>query len=387
MIPTGVSDIDEMLGDGIPEGSRVLYSMDAAVDGQLFMISALACAIEKKHSILVVLPYTTVDSFRHDAMTTRSGSIDLSSKNLTFIDSIDRERIQKGTRSTDTAQKEWKAKIAKICRDKQVDIIFVYFDLLCEDFGIERAMKIFEQEKNEPKRTIIMEYLNLGGETQLERFVHDFSFDVVISIKASFPPMAPFDYFTLVHTSWSDKPARSVPFIITGGRIVPYIPRIVVTGPAKSGKSTFITSASHAGLSVDRQGLDHDSTTVAMDFGLLDWKGFYITLYGTPGQPRFDLMIPGMFKHAMGVILMVDATKPESLSRAKQMIGLVTERNVPMIIAANKSDLPDRMSEDEIRTALEIRNDIPVVFLSAKRKAEVRHVLESFVDSITQFLY
>jgi small GTP-binding protein len=161
----------------------------------------------------------------------------------------------------------------------------------------------------------------------------------------------------------------------------------VVTGPAKAGKSTLITTASHDGLSVDRLGLDQNSTTVAMDFGLLEWKGFIITLYGTPGQPRFDLMIPGMFTHAMGVILMLDATKPESLSRAKEMKSLVKERNMPMIIVANKGDLPDRMSEADIRRGLGIGKDIPVVFISAKEKAEVRHLLESFVDSITQFPY
>ncbi|MFA4825496.1 MAG: GTP-binding protein [Methanoregula sp.] len=387
MIPTGINGLDDMLGDGIPEGSKMVYSMEAGVNGQLFMLSTLASALAKKLSCLVILPYTTVDSFRRDAMATRSGSIDLCSKNLTYIDAIDRERIQKSTRSADTAQKEWRAKVAKICRDKQVDVIFVYIDLLCEDFGIEQALDIFEEENDEPKRTLIVEYLNLEGETQLDRFIHDFAFDVVISIKSSFPPMASFDYFTLVHTSWSPLPARSVPFIITEGRIAPYIPRIVVTGPAKAGKSTFITTASHDGLSVDRFGLDNDSTTVAMDFGLLDWKGFYITLYGTPGQPRFDLMIPGMFKHAMGVILIVDATKPESLPRAKQMIGLITERNMPMIIAANKKDLPSRLSEAEIRTALEIRKDIRVVFLSAKKKAEVKRMLRSFVDFITQFPY
>ncbi len=387
MIPSGISGINDMLGSGIPKGSRVVYSMEPGVNGQLFMISTLASALDKKLSCLVVLPFTTVDSFRRDAMATRSGSIKFSSKKLTFIDAIDRERIQKSTNSTDTAQKEWKAKISKICSDKKIEVIFVYLDLLSEEFGIERALNIFEPDKDDPKRTLIVEYLNLEGDAQLDRFVHDFSFDVVISIKSSFPPMAPFDYFTIVHTSWFPQPARSVPFIIKEGCIVPYIPRIVVTGPAKAGKSTLITTASHDGLSVDRLGLDQDSTTVAMDFGLLEWKGFIITLYGTPGQPRFDLMIPGMFNHAMGVILMVDATKPESLSRAKEMKGLVKGRNMPMIIAANKGDLPDRMSEAEIRKGLGIRKDIPVVFISAKQKAEVRHLLESFVDSITQFPY
>jgi signal recognition particle receptor subunit beta len=60
---------------------------------------------------------------------------------------------------------------------------------------------------------------------------------------------------------------------------------------------------------------------------------------------------------------------------------------VPMVIAANKSDLPGRMEETEIRTALGVRHDIPLFFISATRKTDVRHVLESLVDSITQFPY
>ena len=138
---------------------------------------------------------------------------------------------------------------------------------------------------------------------------------------------------------------------------------------------------------MDRVGADGDPTTVVMDLGRLHWKGFDITLYGTPGQPQFDPLIPGMFKHTMGMILMVDATKPQFLPRAKEMIGMLAERNVPMIIAANKTDLPGRMSEKEIRAALGVRDDISLFFISATQKADVRHVLESLVDSITQFPY
>jgi signal recognition particle receptor subunit beta len=148
-----------------------------------------------------------------------------------------------------------------------------------------------------------------------------------------------------------------------------------------------VTNASIEGIAVDRVGLDGDPTTGVMDLGILHWKGFDITLYGTPGNPRLDLLIPGMFKHTMGVILMVDATKPELLPRAKEMTGLLAERSVPMVIAANKNDLPGRMEEKEIRAALGVRDDIPLFFISATSKSDVRHVLESLVDSITQFPY
>lgn len=378
-----MNSVDDMLGGGIPKGSRVLYSMEPGVNGQLFMISSLCRAIAKDLSCLVILPHTTVETFSNDVRAMKAGMINLSSEKIVFIDAIDRERIQKSSHNPDSAQHEWKARIAKVCRERKIDVIFVYFDLLSEDFGIERGLDILGQGDNVLKPTLILELLNLEGESLLSRFTHDFSFDVVISIKSSFLTVPHFDYFTLVHTSWSSQPARSVPFITAKGRIVPYIPRIVVTGPAKSGKSTFVTNASIEGISVDRMGADGDLTTGIMDLGLLHWKGFDITLYGTPGQPRFDPLIPEMFKHTMGVILMVDATKPRFLPKAKEIAGMLAERSVPMVIAANKTDLPGRMEEKEIRAALGVKNEVPLFFISATRKDDVRHVLESLVDSIT----
>jgi uncharacterized protein len=385
MISTGMSGVDDMLGGGIPKGSRVLYSMEPGVNGQLFMVSSLCRAIAKDLSCLVIMPHTTVEAFRHDVQAMKTGLIDLSSKKIVFIDAIDRERIQKSAKTSDSAQHEWKTRIAKICREKKIDVIFAYFDLLSEDFGIEGGLDILEQGNDDLKPILILELLNLEGESLLTRFIHDFLFDVVISIKSTFLPVPHFDYFSLVHTSWSPQPKRSVPFVTTGGKVVPYIPRIVVTGPAMSGKSTFVTNASIEGITVDRVGLDGDPSSVVMDLGILHWKGFDITLYGTHGQSRFDLLNPGMFKQTMGVILMVDATKPENFPRAKEMINLLTERRVPMVIAANKKDLLVKMDEREIRTTLGVRDNIPVFFISATKKDDVRCVLEALVDSITQY--
>jgi len=379
--------VDDMLGGGIPKGSRVLYSMEPGVNGQLFMISSLCRAIENDLSCLVILPQTTFETFSNDVRAMTAGLINLSSDKIVFIDSIDRERIQKSSPHPDSAQQEWKARIAKVCCERKIDVIFVYFDLLFEDFGIEDGLKILGLGDGVLKPTLILELLNLEGEPLLSRFIHDFSFDVVISIKSSFLAVPHFDYFTLVHTSWSPQPVRSVPFVTAKGRIVPYIPRIVVTGPAKSGKSTFVKNASIDGITVDRMGSDGDLTTGVMDLGLLHWKGFDITVYGTPGQPRFDTMIPGMIKQTMGVILIIDATKPRSLPRAKEMIGMLAERGVPTVIAANKTDLPGKMAEKEIRAALGVRESIPLFFISATSKDDVRHVLEYLVNSITQIPY
>jgi uncharacterized protein len=387
MISAGIDGVDEMLGNGIPPGSRVLYSMEQGVNGQLFMVSSLCRAIAQGHSCLVILPHITVEAFSQDVLAMNMGLIDITSDRIFFIDAIDRERIQKSSAGPDAAQQEWKIRVAKICREKKIDIIFAYFDLLSEDFGIGSGLDILGHGYADLKQTLVLELLNLEGEPLLLRFIHDFSFDVVISIKSSFPPVPHFDYFSLVHTSWAPQPVRSVPFVTVQGRIVPYIPRIVITGPAKSGKSTFVTNASIEGITVDRVGLDEEPTTGVMDLGILHWKGFDINLYGTPGHAGFDLQIPKISRHTMGVILMVDATQPRFLPRAKEMIGLLAERSIPMVIAANKNDLPDKMGEKEIRAALGVRDNIPLFFISATRKADVRYVLESLVNSITQFPY
>jgi small GTP-binding protein len=385
MISTGISGVDDMLGGGVPHGIWVLYSMDPGVDGQLFMISALLSALRDGVSCLVVLPHTRFDIFKHDAAAMRGCPVEIFDHNVVFIDAIDRERIQKGSRRPKEAQKKWEARIEKLCSEHAVEIVFFYIDLLIDDLGLEGALSVANTSKTTSKTTVLVEHLNLEGKRSINRFIRKYSFDLIISISSAFRSHPHFDYFTLLHTSWWPVPKRSVPFVTTGGRVVPYIPKIVVTGPAQSGKSTFVTSASDFGISVDRLDTKGDPTTVAMDFGWLRWKDFDITLYGTPGQTRFDPVVPGMLSHAMGVVLLIDATNPDALERALHHVQLIKDKHLPMVVAANKADRKDVMSEKEIRKRLNLSRKVPVFFISATRKEDVRLVLESLVDSITKF--
>jgi hypothetical protein len=385
MISTGISCLDGMLGGGIPEGSRVLYSMEPGADGQLFIVSTFLSALERRIPCLVILPNTTVDAFLHDAAVMHGSAIDLSSRTVIFMDAVDRERIQKTGKTA--AAREWQARIHKVCSEKKVEIIFAYFDLLYEDCGLKKGLTLLETATKGPRPTIILEHLNLEGKTLLDQFIGEFSFDLVITIQSSFPPIPQFSFFTVAHTSWSESGKRAIPYIISEGKIIPYIARIVVTGPAGSGKSTFVTSASDEGHSIDRPGPDGDTTTVAMDFGNLHGKDFDITLYGTPGHSRFDPLIPSLLHNAMGVVVVIDATKPDTFARARDLIRNMTKHLMPIVIAANKHDLPGAAEEKEIRSSLGVPDDTPLFFISALQKADAHRVLESMVDRITQFSY
>ena len=99
------------------------------------------------------------------------------------------------------------------------------------------------------------------------------------------------------------------------GGVLAYVPKVVVLGPHDAGKTTFVHSLSGSALSVERMG-----TTVAMDRGTVTLDGVKVEVFGTPGQPRFDPLLPTLAAQAVGAILLVDAARPDSFARAKEML-------------------------------------------------------------------
>ena len=76
-----------------------------------------------------------------------------------------------------------------------MDVIFAYFDFLYEDFGPEKAIRLLESAREDAKTTLILEHFNLEGTELLERFIDEFSFDLIIAIRASFRPYTAFQLF------------------------------------------------------------------------------------------------------------------------------------------------------------------------------------------------
>jgi len=170
--------------------------------------------------------------------------------------------------------------------------------------------------------------------------------------------------------------------------------KMVVTGPFSAGKTEFIQSVSEIDvvsterkISSNAERSVKEATTVAMDFGNIHGKTFDITLYGTPGHTRFDPLIPSLLHHAMGVVVVIDATKPATFSRARDLIGLLAKEWIPVVIAANKYDMKGAVDEQGIRSSLGIPGDTPLFFISAQKKADTHRVLKSMVDHITRFSY
>lgn len=165
--------------------------------------------------------------------------------------------------------------------------------------------------------------------------------------------------------------------VIPPAGIVVFVPKIVITGPSGAGKSTFLRAACETSTSVDRGG-----TTVALDHGRITTEGLVADVFGTPGEARFDPILSTIAAQALGVLVLVDASRPDTFDRAKQMLDKTWKQGLPAVVVANKSDLPDALRATEVARRMALPAYVRTVACSGRSPQESRRVLRDLLDQI-----
>ncbi|MBA3532551.1 MAG: ATP/GTP-binding protein [Ardenticatenales bacterium] len=168
--------------------------------------------------------------------------------------------------------------------------------------------------------------------------------------------------------------------------------KMVITGPFSAGKTEFIQSISEIDVvSTERKISDYTrtvkaNTTVAMDFGRITVdEDLVLYLFGTPGQKRFDFMWEILAEGMLGFVVMVDSTKSETFREAQEIIQIFQGySNTPFVIAANKQDLSDAWTPEDLRIVLGLHPEIKVLPCVATDKESVKQVLLELLYSILE---
>jgi signal recognition particle receptor subunit beta len=170
--------------------------------------------------------------------------------------------------------------------------------------------------------------------------------------------------------------------------------KIVVTGPFSAGKSTLIRTISEITVLSTEKDITDDTrsrkseTTVAMDFGRITIdKDLVLYLFGTPGQDRFDFMWEILGEGMIGYILLLDATRMESLDEAVGILAAFRRMaHVPFAVGLNRAEDMEPGTEAQIRETLQLDDSVPVLPCDATDRESVKAVLLALLYSVAESL-
>lgn len=169
--------------------------------------------------------------------------------------------------------------------------------------------------------------------------------------------------------------------------------KLVVVGNVGSGKTTSIQAVSEIPvIGTEAKASERDalhrkaSTTVAMEYGILQMQRTKIHLYGTPGQRRFDFMASILCKGAAGMIIMIDNGHSAPMTELDYFLKLHSNflKNNPGIIAVTHFD--DTRTHtgliDYHSYAIQHGFSLPVMRLDARMPREVNNMIMKLLIEI-----
>lgn len=385
MPETGIPKLDGFMNGGIPNGKTLLYYVQPGVDGEVFAMQTIYNNLERGTKCVFIASTVNPGDVR-EKFKEFGWDLDNYKDNFAIVDAYSRliglESEEKYVVEDPTDITSFNKVIEEVIEEcGKGSIIFSPLSTIMDMCGEQETLEYVEKWN---KYTMLHDSVSVYtfttwpySEDTLNK-IKEKLFDSVVVVGGIAERVIFGQYYGVVKANWTEPKKKYILFkVIRPGGVKAFIPKIIVTGPYNTGKSTLVHALSTRAVSVDRL-----ATTIALDHGHIDHKDFSVDIFGTPGQERFDPILKLLGGEAMGLLLIVDSTKPDEFHRAKTMLDMTLGHGLPFIILANKQDSPNALSPEEIRERMKIGKEVKIVPTVATQKKGVMEAFETLIDMI-----
>ena len=170
--------------------------------------------------------------------------------------------------------------------------------------------------------------------------------------------------------------------------------KLIFTGSMGAGKTTAIAAISEISPirtdvhNSERIVSDKATTTAALDYGEVTLAGGdKLRLYGTPGQTRFDFMWKILSEGALGVVVLVDNSRPDPVADMREYLTAFrnTVAESRAVVGVGRSESHPEPGLDAFHKATEeLQLATPILSVDVRRRDDVLLLLGVLFAQIEQ---